>query len=205
MILAGPSGCGKTSWIASFIKYRQKLMDIDPAKICLYYSVWQPLYNELEDIVDFRKGIPSIEDIEALNEYSEIGGSLVVIDDQALSINKDIATIFTVTARHTRVSLVLLTQNLFSKQQYFRDVSLQASYFVIFKNPRDNSSIRHLANQLSPNNTKYVYEAYEHALKRPYSYLLIDLDQKTNDSTRLRSNIFPNEHPIIVYTPLRRS
>lgn len=203
MLLAGPSGSGKTTWVVSLVKYRKEVMDIEPAKIYIYYSVWQPLYDQLEDIAIFRRGIPSVSDIESLQEYSEIGGSLVIIDDQALSINKDIATIFTVTARHTHVSLVLLTQNLFSKQQYFRDISLQASYFVLFKNPRDNSSIRFLANQMSPNNNRYVYEAYQHALRRPYSYLLIDLDQKTNDNTRLRTNIFPNEHPITVYTPLK--
>ena len=201
MILAGPSGSGKTTWVVKFIKYRKELMDIEPAKILIYYSVWQPLYSQLESIVTFRRGIPSTSDIESLDDYSEIGGSLVIIDDQALSINKDIATIFTVTARHTHVSLVLLTQNLFSKQQYFRDVSLQASYFVLFKNPRDNSSIRYLSNQMNPSNNKYVYEAYQHALKQPYSYLLIDLDQKTDDHTRLRTNIFPDEHPIVVYTP----
>lgn len=155
----------------------------------------------MEKIVTFRKGIPTIGDIEELERYSEVGGSLVIIDDQALSVNKDIATIFTVTARHSHVSLIFLTQNLFSKQPFFRDISLQASYFILFKNPRDTSSIRYLANQISPNNTKYIYEALKHAHNKPFSYILIDLDQKTNDSTRLRTNIFPDEHPITVYAP----
>ena len=201
MLLAGPSGSGKTSWIRQFLKYRKDVMNIDPAKIIIYYSIWQPIYTEFKDIADFKKGLPSIDDIENLESYSEIGGSLVIIDDQALSINKDIATIFTVTARHTHVSLIFLTQNFFSKQPYFRDISLQSTYIVLFKNPRDKSMIKYLAHQISPGNMNYVTMAYNHALQDPYSYLLIDLDQKTNDSTRLRTNIFPHEHPIIVYTP----
>ena len=201
MMLAGPSGCGKTSWIARFIKYRKRLMNIQPAKIVMYYSIWQPKYEEFKDLIEFKKGVPLINEIESLEEYSEIGGSLVIIDDQALAINKDIATIFTVTARHSHVSLIFLTQNLFAKQPYFRDISLQSTYMVLFKNPRDKSAIKYLANQINPNNTAYIYDSYEHALQKPYSYLLIDLDQNTNDYTRLRTNIFPDEHPIKVYTP----
>ena len=91
MLLAGPSGSGKTSWICNFIKHRVDLMDIQPAKILFFYHVWQPSYAELKEVATFKNGIPSIEHIENLEEYSEIGGSLVVIDDQALSINKEIA------------------------------------------------------------------------------------------------------------------
>lgn len=201
MLLAGPSGSGKTSWICNFIKHRVDLMDIQPAKILFFYHVWQPSYAELKEVATFKKGIPSIEDIENLEEYSEIGGSLVVIDDQALSINKEIATIFTVTARHTSVSLVLLAQNLFAKQSFFRDISLQSTYMVLFKNPRDKSAIKYLASQINPSNTAYVWEAYNFALDKPYSYILIDLHQQTDDRMRLKTNIFPREGPLTVFVP----
>ena len=201
MLLAGPSGSGKTSWVGKFVKYHKQLMDIPPAKIILYYHIWQNIYNKFDKIVEFRHGMPSPSDIEKLDEYSEVGGALVIIDDQVLSVNKDIATIFTVTARHTNVSLIFLTQNLFAKQPFFRDISLQSTYMVLFKNPRDKSNIKHLAQQLSPSNTSYIHSAYNHALELPYSYLLIDLHQRTNDMIRLRTNIFTPEHPIVVYTP----
>ena len=201
MLLAGPSGSGKTSWICNFITHRKLLMDTEPAKIIFFYQIWQQSYEKLKDIATFINGIPTVSDIENLEEYSEIGGSLVIIDDQALSINKDIATIFTVTARHTSVSLILVTQNLFAKQAFFRDISLQSTYMILFKNPRDKSAIKYLAMQIRPDNPSYVLEAYNYALQNPYSYLLIDLHQQTDDSMRLKTDIFPHESPLIVFTP----
>ena len=205
MLLAGPSGSGKTSWVCKLVKYRKELLNVIPAKIIIYYQIWQEAYDALKDIATFKKGIPTVEDIEDLEEYAEIGGSLLIIDDQALSINKDIATIFTVTARHTHVSLILLTQNLFARQPFFRDISLQSTYMVLFKNPRDMSAIKYLASQVYPTNKQYVIDSYNYALKDPYSYLLIDLDQNTKDYMRLRTKIFPPEHPIIAFVPKNTS
>ena len=204
MLLAGPSGSGKTLWVYQLIKYHNLLLDKPPAKILFYYSIWQPIYSELTKnniVSEFRKGFPTIDEIEDLNTYSNIGGSLVIIDDQALNIDKNAAKIFTVTARHSAVSLILLTQNLFMKQPFFRDISLQATYIVLFKNPRDRSAIKYLAQQIMPNNTQFVLKTFDNALKSAYSYLIIDLHQQTNDNIRYRTNIFPHEKPLTVYVP----
>ena len=125
----------------------------------------------------------------------------MVIDDHALSVTEDMASIFTVASRHAKVSLIFTTQNLFNRKDFFRDISLQSTYMVLLKNPRDKSSIRYLASQIMPGNSAYVSEAYNHALKRPYSYLFIDLHQETDDAIRLRTNIFPHEKPVVVYVP----
>lgn len=202
MIIAGPSGSGKTLWTYQFLRYHKKLMNVIPQKIVMYYSQWQPMYDKMETdnvVTDFIQKMPTENDIEALSEYSTVGGSLVIIDDHALSLNKDTAKIFTVTARHSNVSIILITQNLFVKQPYYRDVSLQATYFVLLKNPRDQSAIKYLAQQIAPSNTTFILDTYKHALQEPFSYLLIDLHQQTNDIIRFRTNIFPHELPIKVY------
>lgn len=46
-----------------------------------------------------------------------------------------------------------------------------------------------------------MIEAYNDAVKRTYGYLLVDLKPNTDDSLRLRTNIFPDEAPQIVYVP----
>jgi hypothetical protein len=65
------------------------------------------------------------------------------------------------------------------------------------KNKRDGASVSYLARQISPYNTRYITEAYLHATRKPYSYLLFDLRQETDDRIRLRSNIFT--FPISIY------
>ena len=203
LLLAGPSGSGKTLWMYQFLRYHKELMTVPPAKIIIYYSVWQPIYDNLKErkLSEFVKGIPKVDDIEDLQIYKSVGGSLVIIDDHVLSVNKNLATIFSVASRHSNTSLMFMTQNLFSNNRFFRDISLQSTYIVLFKNPRDKSSIRHLAYQIMPGNTAYMLESYGHALRSAYSYLFIDLHQQTEDFIRLRTNIFPHEKPVIVYTP----
>jgi hypothetical protein len=66
------------------------------------------------------------------------------------------------------------------------------------KNKRDGASVSFLARQISPYNTRYITEAYLKATRKPYSYLLFDLRQETDDLIRLRSNIF--SFPISIFT-----
>ena len=204
MILAGPSGSGKTLWLYQFLKSHELIMSTPPANVILYYNTWQEVYDKMkaDNMVNkFIKGYPSVSSVEELSEYSPIGGSLLIIDDQALSANKDLARIFTVTARHSSTSIIYITQNIFTKNQYSRDISLQATYLVLFKNPRDNSAIKYLASQIMPNNPAFISNVYKDSLKEPYSYLIIDLHQQTQDAIRYRTNIFPYEYPVVVYIP----
>lgn len=66
------------------------------------------------------------------------------------------------------------------------------------KNKRDGVSVSFLARQISPYNTRYITEAYLKATKKPYSYLLFDLRQETNDLIRIRSNIFSTPMSIFI-------
>jgi hypothetical protein len=63
-------------------------------------------------------------------------------------------------------------------------------YIVLFKNPLDAGQVSVLARQMYPGKSKFVVEAYEHATKEPYGYLLIDLKPETDDSYRIRTRIF---------------
>ena len=49
-----------------------------------------------------------------------------------------------------------------------------------------------------PTSTKFFAEAYEDAVtKKNFGYLLIDLNQITNDENRVQTGIFNNEERII--------
>lgn len=54
----------------------------------------------------------------------------------------------------------------------------------------DSSSIWAFARQFQPKNSQQVIEIYRHATSKPYSYLMVDLDQKTAEDSRLCGNIF---------------
>ena len=201
LLLVGPSGSGKTSWVMKLLHWRETMFERQPAYVVYYYNVWQNIYSQMANVVDdFRQGIPSTEEIESLSAYKGRGGSLVVIDDQLKNITGELAAIFQVAGRHSGVSLLFLSQSLFPKDPNFREISLQSTYIVLMKNPRDGASINHLARQVSPSNYHFIINSYADAtLKNAYSYFLIDLNQETDEHLRYRTNIFPQEEPHIAY------
>jgi len=77
---------------------------------------------------------------------------------------------------------------------------LNSHYIVVFKNPRDKTQPSILARQMFPGRTaKQFAIMFEKVTERPHGYLLIDLRQETPSEIRLRTNIFPEEYPPIVY------
>ena len=91
---------------------------------------------------------------------------LIIFDDLIGSSSlKEIANLFTVDARHMNMSLVFLTQRMFVNDESFRQISQNCDYFVLFKNPRNSSEIRSLAQQITPGNLIlvdiYIYRGYK--------------------------------------------
>jgi len=73
---------------------------------------------------------------------------------------------------------------------------------VVLKNVRDKEQFSHLANQLMPQASKGLSDAYLNATEEPHGYLVLDLTQDTNDRLRFRTCIFPEEAPPIFYVDI---
>ena len=77
---------------------------------------------------------------------------------------------------------------------------LNCHFIVLFKNPRDKTQPRIIARQMFPERSlKQFAIMFDKVTERPHGYLLIDLRQDTPSEIRLRTNIFPDEYPPIVY------
>lgn len=197
-LIAGPSCSGKTVFVKNFIKYRRDLCDVEFSRIIFYYSEWQSTYTEFDEVVEFREGLPHQTDYA-----DEPGPKLIVIDDNMReSGSANLIDLFTKGSHHQNISLLFLTQNLFYKGQ--RDLSLNVSYLIVFKNPRDRAQINHLARQILPDNQKFIQEIYKDATKKAHSYLLFDLTQKTPDDFRFRTKILPSDEFQYVYVPKKK-
>jgi len=200
MLLASPSKSGKSTLVSKLLSNQQAYFNPPSTETYYFYNVWSPTFNQLleEDVVtEFVKGLPTSEWIE--DKCSTNSNLTIVLDDQAGNITKDIAEIFSVGSHQYNLNLILLAQNLFTKNKYFRDASLNASYIILGKNPRDQSSVRHLAQQMFPGKSKELVDAYALATSQPYSHLLLDFNQSTPDHFRMRSNILSTDTPMAVY------
>ena len=128
---------------------------------------------------------------------------LIVIDDfMRESSSNVIVDLFVRKSHHRSISVFFLSQNLFYKGQ--RDISLNVSYLIVFKNPRDRAQIQHLARQVYPENPLFIREIFRDATAKPHSYLLFDMTQTTCDELRFRTCIFPNDQHECVYMPKRK-
>ena len=203
--LCGPTNSGKTFRVSKILELKnQYIKDGSSIKnIVFCYAAWQPIYDFLKKegiVTKWINFLPSNEEFkELVKEHVYDGGSIVVIDDFLTEINKDLVEIVCVTSRHYNVTTFLLFQNLFPANPLARQISLNAKYIYIHKNPRENSQIAYLARQISPSGYKWIVDAYYNATKKPYSCFLIDMTQEIPDHLRFRSNILPDEFPMTVW------
>jgi hypothetical protein len=200
VVIAGPSSSGKTCFVVSCLKY--SLIQPFPSRVIWFYKEWQPAYDELKGFLptlEFVRGIDSqvLESIQASER------NLVVIDDLMSSAgeSKSISKLFTQESHHKNLTVFFLVQNLFYQGKEMRTISLNAHYLVLYKNPRDKAQIRYLAQQIYPQNSKFLSNVYEHATAEPHTYLVIDLHPETPEQFRILTNIFPDKQ-LRFYLPL---
>jgi hypothetical protein len=189
-IIVGASMCGKTELIAKLIKHKDELICPSVRRIIFSYKKYQPIFDSMKD-VEFVQGMNF-----TLNKTIP---TLVVIDDGMLSHEYDkLAELFTVGCHHDNTSVVFVTQNLFFQNQAYRTASLNSQYFILFKSPRTIGQITHLARQMFVGErAKAVVRAYENATQKPFTYIILDFKPDTPESLRVRSNILPQEGPVL--------
>lgn len=203
-LISGPSQSGKTQLALNIITNASNVFK-EPriAENCIfYYKKWQSAYDNFKtkSTVAFINKLPSSQDVSTrCSPFAKTGGSLIVIDDFMQDITADISEIFTVLSHHLNLTVLLLTQNLFPRSKYARDISLNSTYIVVFKNPRDVSQITNLAKQLAPGSSRNILFAFKEATLNPYTYLLFDNHQKTPDNLRIRSDVLSTNGPVKIW------
>nr|DAC81259.1 TPA_asm: FtsK [Astyanax tetra cavefish adintovirus] len=204
-IVCGPSNSGKSFFIKTLLENCAVSMSKIPDQIVWCYSCWQPLYDELMNVVNIRfvQGIP--DSLCDDNIFPPHTSSLVIFDDLMLSAsnNLEVQNAFTKYTHHRNLSVIYLVQNLFFQGKSSRTINLNTNYMVLFKNPRDKLQISVLARQMYPGNGKFMLECFQDATARPYGYLFVDLKASTPEELRLRSGLFSWENPA-VYIPKKK-
>jgi len=191
-IVVGPSGCGKTRFLMSVIKHRAKLFHPPPKAVVVCYSHWQEAYDqyilsENDTSVTFQRGGEFTTDPSC--------PTLVILDDLPIAeYGRQLAEIFTIRCHHENLSAMYVSHALFHNDPYYRLACQNAHYYIIFRSIRAVSSVNTLARQLFINDKRKmrnVITAFHEATRKPYSYLVIDVDHRHDDTVRLRSNIIP--------------
>lgn len=204
LLVCAPTKSGKSTFVSNILREAgnpSQLYDRPPGPIYYFYNLWSPTFDQMKDEGVVERFIQGNCSMAWLKDNITPGeNSTVVVDDQAADVAKDTAQLFAVGSHQMDCNFIFLAQTTFSKNRYFRDVSLNSSYLILMKNPRDKSSISYLARQLDPDKPNFIVWAYNEATKEPFSHLLFDFNQSTPDYLRFRSNILAeNGKPISIY------
>ena len=200
ILISGPSQAGKSTLTFKILKNANGMFEKPPSKILVAYKVWQPIYVQMEQTIpniEFLEGLPSKSDLEMLSNHGE--HSILVLDDLLIEITQsaEILSLFTTYVHHFHITSIFITQNLFSNGKYMRSISLNTHYFILLKSNRDKNQYLTFARQVFAAKAKFMMDAYEKSVSKPYSYLLVDLYPCTPEKYQLRTNIFPGEDTII--------
>jgi hypothetical protein len=205
-IISGVSQSGKTTLVSNLLRLSGSIFTKKPSKVLLFFKFNQAIYTEMiqngliHELIEINDETLDYDNIvERVSPYKSGQGSLIIFDDSMSDITSDFAQIFTNLSHHQNCSVIYITQNLFHKDSNYRTMSLNAHYLFLMKNGRDKQQINTLARQICPGNSTYVVQAFIHATRHPYSYLLLDFRPASPEILKLRSHIFPNEFPYTVY------
>ena len=182
-LVTGPTSCGKTYLMLRILENRKNLFSQDVKRIIWCYTVYQDIFDKFRDIIEFHEGIYDVTGVSG-GEHT-----VIIIDDLMHELNKNVAETFTVHSHHRNVTVFFITQNLFHKSKYMRDVSLNSHYIILFPQRRDISQIRTLAQQMFPREHDEFMTVYKEATSSKYGYLLCDLHPKNTHRVLLRTNI----------------
>ena len=203
IVLAGPRQCGKTHFLVRAI--REQCFKPEPQRVVWVYGEMQSAYGELARdtpvTIEFTKGFTN----ELYETFDPRVCNLLILDDQmenkAVHKRGDnaVTKFFTQGSHHRNITIVYIVQNLFNQDASMRTISLNTHYMVLFKNPRDATQIRTLSQQMYPDNSRMLIDAYRDATSQPYGYLLLNLRPDACDALRILTNVF-DEQPT-AYVP----
>lgn len=204
MYIFGCTGSGKSQLTRNILLESNDLYDLGVKKILYCYSEFQGLFEQMErEMVNitFHMGLPSVEYIEEF--VGEGGHNVVVLDDLTNKVlaSEDMLQLFCVSSHHKMLSVILLTQNVFSSGKHARTIALQSHYLIALKSLRDQSQLSYISRQIYPGKSKLIPEAFVDVMKMDkYPYLVIDIAPHSDDRFRLRTHIFQGED-VIFYMP----
>lgn len=188
-LVAGPSFSGKTTWVRKVLENHERLISkFKNLKVLWCHGIESETNNKQVNCtsvhIDYYKGIPTEQDMDPYNT--------IVLDDLLVECakNENVTNLFTRLSHHKGKNVFILVQNIFYKSTVIRNLNLNSTYIVLFRNIRDKTQAMVFARQFHPSSTKFFMTEFNKATTRPFGYLLIDLHQTTNERYRIRSDIF---------------
>ena len=131
LIIAGPSSCGKTSFVINLLKNNRRVVSNPFDYILWFYGESFPRDEYFQNQpITFHQGLP--DSFDSLINPSKRG--LAIFDDLMAECgnSKLITEFFTKRTHHENVSVIFITQNLYSEGKERKNFAKNATYLCVF-------------------------------------------------------------------------
>ena len=124
MVLSGPTSTGKTHFIFRILEQKNDFIQPCVDQVIYLYGEWQPCFSKIKEKVTFST------DLKILNIHPK-KSTLIIIDDllSKLSGSNDLQELFTQRSHHRGISVILVSQNIFSIGHIFKTIKLNTTHF----------------------------------------------------------------------------
>lgn len=192
ILCSGPSGSGKTTFVLNILRHRTETFggqDFDHVFWCV---------SDLSSVPEnLAKVVPNVKIERGLAFLPKIPTNSLCIFDDVISKIYDSEAFLDLAVRrssHSRISYILLSQNLFFPSRYARTINLSMTYLCLFQFLRDASTYETLCRQIGCRNYRDLHNALtSHLNERPFNCFIIDSHQTTPSFLRFRSIRFLTE------------
>ena len=206
MTVSGSTGSGKSEWVMKLLNHLGTLITAPIQEVLYCYGELNPNIIKLQTTgtvgggirVVVHSGTPSEQELKERARSTD-GRLLVILDDLMVGMRQQfLDTVFTRGSHNWGMSVVLVTQHLFTKE--LKVARNNSHYLVLMRNPAGALQIKTLATQLFPTKTADFMQAYKDATSKQFGYLLVDMHPKTPELIRLRTHIYSDDgQPTTVY------
>ena len=202
VIVSGGTGSGKTVLTRKLLQHHVTTFINMPhnPKVLWCYGIQQPIFKDAIVNINIRYHEGMIDEPVLVS----IKPDVLVVDDMMCEKSKDafMHNLFTKMSHHMGITVIFITQNLYEKGQC--NMKRNAHYLFVMRNLSDKTQITTLGRQLFPRRKSmldHFYDSYDDATKERYGYLLIDVSPHSDERFKLKTNIFPEDGHVVVYTP----
>ena len=196
ILIAGTTNSGKSCLVSNLIDKYQHLFD----QIIISGVDSFPLKNNLDGKVTIMKNIydPFSDNIH-INKDTLVNTLLIYDDVQYEAMRSQVISSVFTKGRHLKLSVCLILQNILASGCRSRDISLNASHFILLK-MRDKNQVQCLARQIfGAEKAKAFGEVYDrYVTTKPYGHILLDLSVNKPDILTVRTGIDTTEGEMVI-------
>ena len=200
-IISGCSKSGKSSLLRSILL--EEIIFSDNENILYFYGEWdeknyQVLKTKLGKRISFLKGLSS-ENQEVIHT---IKSTVIIFDDLASIVFKNsiVRDLYTKGSHHRLLTVIILSQSLFPKEIYAREIAINTTYNILFDTPRDRTTVNYLSRQAFPGDDALIKVYKDYLQAQPYRYIVIDWNVFTQNKFRIWTGILKSERAILFYS-----